>query len=204
MRKETVDLVYGFHCLDLLILDPSNAWRIMGHFPRLGRATHKWSWRHSPSCVRKFPIIVPRKQTLGNHTAGNEWFHINAHLPCRLQCHKVFYNDGISCSVSSLLEESLILFREWIGDWGFTFSLGEKFFSMFVKSYTNNSWCWMLGIRLMFPAHLTAFGRNQGGLICSFHPMRWLVLLSPKSIQITYQEQQHVDHWLCIELDALL
>lgn len=109
----------------------------MGPFPNLGGAT--CSCRHSLSYGRKLPIIVPKGQTHGNHSAGNEWFHrVNGHLPCRPQCHQMSYDDGISYSASSLLEESLILSREEIGDWGFKFSLGVKIFTMFMKNNSSN------------------------------------------------------------------
>lgn len=111
----------------LLILDSSHAWKTMGHFPRLGRPTCNWSWHHSPSCVRKFPIIVSRRQTFENHPAGNEWFHINGHLSCSPHCHKISCNDGISYSASSLPEKSWILSKEEIGNWGFTFFLKKRF-----------------------------------------------------------------------------
>lgn len=116
------------------------------------RATYKWSCRHSPSCVRKFPVIVPRRQALGNHTAGNEWFHINGHLPRRPQYHKVSYNDAFPAQHLPFLGKIWFFLEKKMVPRGFSFPLEEIFFHIY-ENCTSNKRCLTLGIRLIFSVH---------------------------------------------------
>lgn len=71
----TKGLIYVFLCLGLLVYLRSSQWlKYNGTFSKTRKNNREPELSSSPSQVRKFLIIVPRRQILGNHTAGNKWF----------------------------------------------------------------------------------------------------------------------------------
>lgn len=101
---------------------PSSCLKYNGIFSKSSKNSRELELSSSPY-VRKVPIIVPRRQILGNHTAGNAWFcrcHSDHNVT---QCLTTIAN-GISDSASFLSEESLALSREnRIGDQSLCFLL---------------------------------------------------------------------------------